>query len=672
MKQLLTLLTLACIAPIMVQSQSMLRDQQRVGLFGNYTLDMHAASFSAIPGVPNCCPEFTGGSGSGFFGGLTYLSPIETNLFMDIRVHYGSFSGTMTANQTLPIITSTGAQTSAVIEHQLTTSFTQISAEPLVGYRITPDFSLRAGVMAGYRIASTYEQKETLLQPSNATFETGRRTRNETSGDLPFVSALGLGITVGASYDLPLNADRTMFISPEVYYTFSPFSVVEHLSWTISHLRAGIALSLIPPSAVDSLDEFQLFDVARRTPLPIRGQMNVSFIPSIAAAGIAEDGTRTGEQAIRIEQFASTRIRPLLPYVFFEAKSVSIPERYSPLNAEQVDRYSLDNFYNLDAMVTYHQLLNIVGKRMQDKPAATLTLTGFAGAEEVMSEATQRSQGQARAENVRSYLVSTWGIDPSRITIAQRDAMASPSSTTEPDGRAENRRVELSSSDASILASVVSSDTMRVFSPTGFRFTPSIEPQVPLASWTVFISEDERLIKTFHGDSAMPTAVDWRVAEQEMYIPVGARTLEYMLVARDTNGRVVPSEMKVLPINEITIDQKKRSGAQDKTIDRYSLILFGFDKSDLTPEHRSLIENVRGRITPGSQVRIVGYTDMVGSEEYNQRLSQQRAAAVAQELRVPNAAVVGNGERLPLYDNRMPEGRFYNRTVEIIVEAPRK
>ena len=81
---------------------------------------------------------------------------------------------------------------------------------------------------------------------------------------------------------------------------------------------------------------------------------------------------------------------------------------------------------------------------------------------------------------------------------------------------------------------------------------------------------------------------------------------------------------------------------------------------------------MRGRITPGSQVRIVGYTDMVGSEEYNQRLSQQRAAAVAQELRVPNAAVVGNGERLPLYDNRMPEGRFYNRTVEIIVEAPRK
>lgn len=671
MKNSLSLAVVAILSSVCVISQTP-TDQQRVGLFGNYTYDMHAASFSAIPGVPNCCPEFTGGTGSGIFGGLTYLSPIESNLFMDIRLHYGGFSGTMTSRQTLPVITASGTQTTAEIEHSLTSSFTQIGAEPLIGYRITPEFALRAGILAAYRISSTFEQKETMLQPANATFETGRRTRNETGGDLPFVSTVGLSFTVGASYDLPLNASRTMFISPEVYYTFAPFSIVDNISWTISHLRAGLAVSLIPPAAVDSLDAFQLFDVARRTPLPIRGQSNVSFIPSISGAGISEDGTRTGEQAIKVEQFASTRIRPLLPYVFFDEKSVTIPERYTALNAEQVDRYSLENFYNLDAMVTYHQLLNIVGKRMQEKPSATLTLTGYAGAEELMAEATQRTQGKVRAESVRSYLTSTWGIDPSRITVMQRDALAAASSTTEPEGRAENRRVELASSDQSILAPVVSSDTMRVFSPAGVRFTPSIDPQVPISSWTVFISEDERLIKTFHGESALPSSVDWRVAEQEMYIPVGARTIEYMLVARDTTGRVVPSEMKVLPVNEVTIDQKQRSGSQDKTIDRYSLILFGFDKADLTSEHRSLIETVRGRITPGSQVRIVGYTDMVGSEEYNQRLSQQRAAAVAQELRVPNAVVVGNGERLPLYDNILPEGRFYNRTVEIMVEAPRK
>jgi outer membrane protein OmpA-like peptidoglycan-associated protein len=285
---------------------------------------------------------------------------------------------------------------------------------------------------------------------------------------------------------------------------------------------------------------------------------------------------------------------------------------------------------------------------------------------------TQRSQGLARAESVRSYLVSTWGIDASRITVTQRELPLTPSSISEPEGRAENRRVELSSIDASLLSPVQSSDTMRVFSPAGFRFTPSIDPQVPIASWTVFVSEDERLIKTFHGDSSLPSSVDWRVAEQEMYIPVGTRTLEYMLVARDTNGRVIPSEMKVISVNESTIEQKKRTGVQDKTIDRYSLILFGFDKAELTAEHRALIETVRGRIAPGSSVRIVGYTDMVGTEDYNQRLSLQRATAVSQELRIANAIVTGNGERLPLYDNQLPEGRFYNRTVEIIVEAPRK
>lgn len=672
MKHFLVRLAICVLSATGLVAQSGTWDQQRVGLFGNYTFDMHAASFSALPGVPNCCPEFTGGTGSGIFGGLTYLTPIDPNIFVDVRLHYGGFSGTMTSRQKLPVIIGNGSLAMAEIEHTMTSSFTQIGIEPMVGYRLTPELSLRAGLLAAYRISSTFEQKETMLQPTNATFETGRRIRNETRGDLPFVSTIGMSFTVGASYDLPLNANRTMFLSPEVYYTFAPFSIVENLSWTISHVRAGFSLSLVPPSTTDSLDAFQLFDVARRTPLPVRGQPNVAFIPAITAGGIAEDGSRTNQQSVTIEQYASTRIRPLLPYVFFDEKSVSIPERYTALSSEQVEQYSLENFYNLDAMVTYHQLLNIVGKRMQEQPSATLAVAGFAGAEELMAEATQRTQGKARAESVRSYLTSVWGIDPSRITVTQRDAPTAASSTTDSEGRAENRRVELSSSDASILAPVLSRDTMRVFTPTGFRFTPSIDPQVPIASWTVFVSQDERLIKTFHGDSALPQSIDWRVAEQEMYIPVGSRTIEYMLVARDSGGRVIPSEMKILPVNELTIDEKQRSGTQDKTIDRYSLILFGFDKAELTAEHRALIENVRGRITPGSQVRIVGYTDMVGSEEYNQRLSQQRANAVAQELRISNATVVGNGERLPLYDNRMPEGRFYNRTVEIIVEAPRR
>ncbi|MCX6139338.1 MAG: hypothetical protein NTX15_00640, partial [Candidatus Kapabacteria bacterium] len=61
-----------------------------------------------------------------------------------------------------------------------------------------------------------------------------------------------------------------------------------------------------------------------------------------------------------------------------------------------------------------------------------------------------------------------------------------------------------------------------------------------------------------------------------------------------------------------------------------------------------------------------------GADEYNQKLSEQRARAVSNALGYSGASVVGLGERLPLYDNTTPESRFYSRTVEVIVETQRR
>ncbi|MBK7185460.1 MAG: OmpA family protein [Ignavibacteria bacterium] len=644
-------------------------DKPRIGVFGDVSYDIFGASFSRLPEVPNCCPEFTGGSGIGFFGGIVYIAPIDPTWLLDLRMHYGTYSVDMTATQTLPTVLGDGTTTNAEIQHDLSGSFTQISVEPMVGYRLTPDLSLRAGIMAGYRVTATYDQSETLVQPANATFETGRRTRNAVSGDIEGVNAFALGLTIGASYDLPLNSSRTMFLSPEVLFTLSPFDIVKDVSWKVQHLRAGLALTFIPPDVEDSLDEYQLYDVARRTPLPVKGAPGVAFVSNISATGITEDGRTSSTQGLKIEEFASTRVRPILPYVFFDNNSAALPSRYRRINQDQVDSYSLDNFYNLDAMVTYRQMLNIIGKRMTDNESATLTLTGC------MDNAEDKAAGDLsgqRAAAVKSYLVDTWGIKADRISVESRGLPATPSNVNEADGREENRRVEIASSDASILAPVMSNDTMRVFEPAGVRFMPSIDPRVPISSWTVFVSEDERIIRTFHAGEPIPASVDWRISEQSGVIPRGTRNIEYMLVVQDSTGDVVPSEMKVIPVSEVTLEDKKRSGGVDKSIDRYSLILFAFDKADLSNENQAIVNSVKGRIDPNAQVKIVGYTDRSGADDYNQRLSEQRARSVASALGLTNATVTGLGERLPLYDNTTPEGRFYSRTVEIVVETPRR
>jgi outer membrane protein OmpA-like peptidoglycan-associated protein len=125
-------------------------------------------------------------------------------------------------------------------------------------------------------------------------------------------------------------------------------------------------------------------------------------------------------------------------------------------------------------------------------------------------------------------------------------------------------------------------------------------------------------------------------------------------------------------VEQLTITKKRKSGIADKEFELYSLILFDFGKSKLENEHKRVVDFVRRRITDGSTVTITGYTDALGEEAVNRRISTARANAVAQRLKLDNAKVEGKGEEKLIYDNSLPEGRFYCRTVQIEIVTPVK
>lgn len=69
-------------------------------------------------------------------------------------------------------------------------------------------------------------------------------------------------------------------------------------------------------------------------------------------------------------------------------------------------------------------------------------------------------------------------------------------------------------------------------------------------------------------------------------------------------------------------------------------------------------------------VDVLGHTDSVGSESYNQRLSENRARSVAEYLasqgvQSARLLIAGRGENQPIASNATPEGRARNRRVEI-------
>jgi outer membrane protein OmpA-like peptidoglycan-associated protein len=71
------------------------------------------------------------------------------------------------------------------------------------------------------------------------------------------------------------------------------------------------------------------------------------------------------------------------------------------------------------------------------------------------------------------------------------------------------------------------------------------------------------------------------------------------------------------------------------------------------------------------KVRIEGFTDSIGSDSYNDELSQRRADAVARALEsrgveASRIIAVGRGKALPVASNDTPEGRQQNRRVDIV------
>jgi outer membrane protein OmpA-like peptidoglycan-associated protein len=104
-------------------------------------------------------------------------------------------------------------------------------------------------------------------------------------------------------------------------------------------------------------------------------------------------------------------------------------------------------------------------------------------------------------------------------------------------------------------------------------------------------------------------------------------------------------------------------------------IYFDFDKATIKPESRPALEDAAKTLNenPTISVQIRGHTDGIGSDRYNQRLSEKRAQAVVnylvQDLGIDASRLTarGYGKSRPVADNKTEQGRALNRRVEFVI-----
>ncbi|WP_085315807.1 OmpA family protein [Derxia lacustris] len=103
-------------------------------------------------------------------------------------------------------------------------------------------------------------------------------------------------------------------------------------------------------------------------------------------------------------------------------------------------------------------------------------------------------------------------------------------------------------------------------------------------------------------------------------------------------------------------------------------LLFAFNSAALAPSAAPRIDKLAEFLNenPQRKISVEGYTDSIGSDSYNQQLSQRRAEAIKQALLLKGIAAdrvmtQGLGESYPVADNATADGRAMNRRVEVVI-----
>ncbi len=692
----------------------------RFGAYTNLQFNFHSADFSDLPGVPNCCPHFSSGYGTGFSIGGLFDYPLTKEYILHFRLGYSSLSGLISATEPTTIILNKKLR-EGEFEHRIDATLGDFGLEAMFGWRFYDDFTLLGGFRFSFLTTAKYSQVEEITEPDGrGTFldslgnDSGKRTRGESNGDIPSSAAVQLFLKAGISYELPLNKLRTITASPELFFSLGMLPVVSGRSWNIHGINLGVSVRYMPLPEPDITDEMNLiekidtvfkqsYDIAadsfsvgrpeiyfdttysglirKITEYYLRAdtiytRLDYTLSANIYAIGIDTNGREVPEPTYVIEEFLTSRLSPLLNYIFFDENSPDIPSRYTRLSSRDADDFYVDNLFRHKTLPIYHHILNIVGRRMRLYPEAKLKITGCNS--DLGPEKRNTALSRNRAEAVKKYLTDVWKIAEDRLILEARNLPELYSSPIdEPDKTEENRRVELSSDNPKILEYVYLTDIMRTVNPPIVRFLPEVKAEAGLKFWDIQVIQGNKILKEFSSEGTELESIDWKILSQldwninndEAVLPSIQQPLEYRLRVIDKRNQEYRTQFKFIPIKLLTVQRKKLENLSDKTIDRYSLILFDFDKSDIKGSNRNIVDLIKSRMASNSTVTISGYTDRTGEKEHNQNLSTNRAQSTRSALGVKAQSVEGFGSDVLLYDNNLPEGRFYCRTVDVKVET---
>lgn len=430
-------------------------------------------------------------------------------------------------------------------------------------------------------------------------------------------------------------------------------------------------------------------------PTEIRKTIMVGQRPQIAWNAAPSDWAKRVNDPFKgqvLEEKATITLFPLLPYIFFDLNSSSIPSRYIKFAGKGQTSGFSDERIPGGTFEKYYHTMNIYGYRLKKHPTVKVELVGCV---DENNENKNSPLPKERAQAVYNYLRDVWGVEETRMKITARGWPEVRSNPNDTFGVVENRRTEIRFSGDD-------EEVWQVARPI-LDNDPSIFPSPATVAYALKNGIDDaivasRRIEVLHNGKPWKTISDvgvtdpskewdWTNADGDQYpepdrsdatktnFNMPAYTAQ--LVVTSKNGTECKSDPVSIPVKFVSSRDRSIVRGDNKTLEKYNLILFPFDRYDAGPmNERILKEYVFGRVKDNSIIKVDGHTDVVGMFDHNKRLSENRAKTVRTAVERATGGKFaalearGTGEEEPLYTNDLPEGRFFNRTVQVEIQTP--
>lgn len=633
---LFAVLSLSAISQELFENEILAVHPKIGGVYNQYL-----PNFSQFQGSVDC-GVFGSGGGYGIQGGLAIERVLSPKFQLSLGATYVDRSGEMVVGSSFKARGVDGDAVDVLTDNILTidASFLEISPDlrfAIVKRVVSGPLRLFAGPRISVPLSANFDQKEKIKSPDYYVFTDDglqTKTRAIAGGDISSINSLIYGASFGL--DHLMKAGRDNYFTQQITLDYNLNDFVSDAEWKNLAFRVDIGY------------RFGVVKRPKKKVVPPPPQE--APVPETPAVAEVPPPPPPPEMSVSIEDYDLKIVTgnellatlPLVNAVFFDLNSSEIGDDY-------VVRDSHPDSYFFGSSVKAHSwVMPRVAQIIDNNPKARIALVGATSGEE--DEPRGLELARERAESVKSVLADI-GVPEDRIETRARLLPANPSNPDFPEGRAENRRVDIIVENAPLQEYV---DVQKYAELRGEVKIDLFFDRLPEGTRSAINTNfSEGPIEAREGENVV-RATKRISGDEPVELTVGAIA---DTMSRTTGVVIDPAD---LPKETIELN-----------LENFVAVLrFDYDSAELSDANKGLLKQLAELLPAGATVKISGSADALGAEERNAVLTRQRAEAAERYVKSVsgdkfNIETSGRKRKFP---EETPQGRFLNRSIMITVD----